>query len=137
MAQIPEKTPSTQVIYKDFDLWFQPHPVTGDVSSLTNEAAIKRSVQNLILMNFGDVPFEPNLGSNVSSFLFELPTNITVIMINNYIREVLRNHEPRVTVTSVDTTYDFDNSSFETTITFGFANREFTTTFDLTLERRR
>lgn len=137
MAQVPEKTPSTQVVYRDFDLWFTPHPITGDVASLTNEAAIKKSVQNLVLMNFGDVPFEPNIGSNVSSFLFELPTDITVIMINNYIREVLRNHEPRIEVLSVDTTYNYDDSQFTTILTFGFTNREVTTTFNLTLERRR
>ena len=137
MAQIIEKTPSTQVIYRDIDFAFTPHPVTGDVSVLTNEAAIKRSVQNLILMNFGDIPFESSIGSNVSSFLFDNPTDLTVIMINNYIKEVLRNHEPRVTVIAVDTVFDTDMNGFESTIVFGFANREVTTTFNLILERKR
>lgn len=137
MAQVTEKTPSTQVIYRDIDFAFTPHPVTGDVSVLTNEAAIKRSVQNLILMNFGDIPFESSVGSNVSSFLFDNPTDLTVIMINNYIKEVLRNHEPRVTVIAVDTVFDSDMNGFESTIVFGFANREATTTFNLTLERKR
>lgn len=137
MAQVLEKTPSTQVIYLDIDFWFAAHPVTGDVSTLTNETAVKKAVQNLILMNFGDIPFEPYIGSNVTSFLFEQPTDITIIMINNYIKEVLRNHEPRISVISVDTIFDSTEAGFETTIVFGFANREVTTTFNLTLERKR
>ena len=57
--------------YKDINLSFARHPVTGDIAFLTNVEAVKRSVRNLINTNFYERPFHPEIGSDVRSILFE------------------------------------------------------------------
>ena len=46
------------IVYKDFDILFNKHPVTRKLNTLTNNAAIARSVKNLILTNKGERPFK-------------------------------------------------------------------------------
>ena len=36
-----------QTEYADIDLFFKPHPITGDVSLKYDDAAVKRSVRNM------------------------------------------------------------------------------------------
>ena len=53
-------------IYKDLNLNFTANPVTGDVATITDVNAVKRSVRNLLLTNHYDRPFHPEIGSNIS-----------------------------------------------------------------------
>ena len=39
---------ATITFFKDLPLDFIPHPVSGDVRPITNEAAIRRSLLNLL-----------------------------------------------------------------------------------------
>ena len=39
-------------VYKDINLNFSRHPVTGDISTLTDVSSVKRSVRNLVNTNF-------------------------------------------------------------------------------------
>ena len=72
MASLSDKSNSTNVAitrtYRDIPLSFQKHPGTGDVRPLKDIDAVKQSVKNLILTNFGDRPFQFDIGSNVTSF---------------------------------------------------------------------
>ena len=45
--------------YVDLDLFFGRKSSNSDVQDLTNIKAVKRSVRNLILTNFGEKPFHP------------------------------------------------------------------------------
>ena len=58
-------------VYKDLNLNFSANPVTGDVATVTDVIAVKRSVRNLLLTNHYDRPFHPEIGSNVPHLLFE------------------------------------------------------------------
>ena len=40
-----------QTEYADIDLFFKPHPITGDVSLKYDDAAVKRSVRNIVQTN--------------------------------------------------------------------------------------
>ena len=77
-----QKTPSTPVVYKDINLSFIKHPITGDITSVTNADAIKRSVKHLVLSNFNERPFEPHIGANVTALLFEQANPFTGLLIN-------------------------------------------------------
>jgi len=57
--------------YSDLDLNFRLHPNTSDIKPLTDLDAVKNSVTNLLLTNFGDRPFQPQVGSNITALLFE------------------------------------------------------------------
>ena len=56
--------------YKDIDLDFIAHPVTGDIVQKTNKDAIKQSLTNLIKMGPHDKPFQPNINSKVKYLYF-------------------------------------------------------------------
>ena len=50
--------PSISKSFKDISLSFKRHPITNDIIPLKNEDAIKRSVQNLVRINVGEVFFD-------------------------------------------------------------------------------
>ena len=58
--------------FKDISLSFKRHPVTNDILALKNEDAIKRSVQNLIRIQLGEVFFNELIGTRITGALFEL-----------------------------------------------------------------
>src|SRR5688500_1969904 len=84
--------------YSDLDLDFLSNPTTGDVVKKTGYDAIKRAVRNLILTNFYERPFRPDVGSNAQKLLFDNMTALTANFLRNAIEEVITNHEPRVLV---------------------------------------
>ena len=60
--------------YRDLDLFFTKRSTDRDVNTLSNVQAVKRSVRNLILTNFYEKPFHPEIGSGVRELLFENAT---------------------------------------------------------------
>ena len=48
-----------ELIYSDVSSTFTPHPVTGKVTVLRNEDAVKRAIRNLILTDIYERPYEP------------------------------------------------------------------------------
>ena len=93
--------------YRDLPLSFLKHPGTGDVRPINDIDAVKQSVKNLILTNFGDRPFQSKIGSNVTSLLFELVSPFTIEALRRNIETTLREQEPRVNGVIVNV---FDNS---------------------------
>ena len=89
-------------VYKDLNLNFSANPVTGDVATVTDVNAVKRSVRNLLLTNHYDRPFHPEIGSNVTALLFENFGPITGNQLSRTIEEMIGNFEPRANVTSVE-----------------------------------
>ena len=64
--------PRRSVAFRDISFQFLKHPVTDDIGAFSNEAAIKRSVQNLVRTRYGERFFEPLLGSTVEVNNFEI-----------------------------------------------------------------
>lgn len=121
--------------FKDFDLNFTAHPITGDVAMLTGEAAIKRSVKNLVLLNFYEVPFNPNIGSGVSRLLFEPYTPVTESNIEDAIFQVLDKFEPRINLLDVTAKGDPDRNNIDITLEFRIVNNPAPVTVEFVLER--
>ena len=128
---------SRQLDYSDLDLDFLPHPTTGDVLIKTGEAAIKRSVRNLILTNFYEKPFRPGIGSGAIKLLFENATPLTATFLKNAIMEVIRNYEPRVEMIDVNVIFDYDNNGYSATMQYVILNRNLPVTTTIFLERIR
>jgi phage baseplate assembly protein W len=123
--------------YADLDLDFMPHPTTKDVMKKTGEEAIKRSVRNLILTNFYDRPFQSYIGSNALKLLFDNMNPITANFLNNAIREVITNNEPRVSINDLRVDFDYDNNGYNVTLYFIILNRNEPAVINLFLERIR
>ena len=87
--------------FKDINLSFKRHPVTNDVITINDEAAIKRSVKNIIFTILGEKPIMPQFGSVIGESLFDLDTNLNEVRITDEIRTSLVNFEPRIDIIDV------------------------------------
>jgi len=110
--------------FKDLNITFKPHPITGDLIVTKDEAAIKQAVVNLLLTNKGERFFNANIGSSVSSMLFEPLDYGTAGMISSEIENTLRLYEPRINVLSVDTIPNFGENGFDVELSFEIIGRE-------------
>tara|TARA_B100000902_G_scaffold309206_1_gene298554 strand:+ start:44 stop:448 length:405 start_codon:yes stop_codon:yes gene_type:complete len=104
--------------FKDISLSFKRHPVTNDLLALKNEDAIKRSVQNLIRIQLGEVFFNDLVGTRITGSLFELANNNFVDPIKTEIETTILNNEPRVSLQSVDVISEPDSNSIDIKISY-------------------
>jgi phage baseplate assembly protein W len=105
-------------VYSDFLDDFNTHPDTGDLVRNTNEAAVSRSIRNLIQTNKYDAPFDPTKGGNVGALLFENMTPQTAAQLQESITTVIKNREPRAKLVSVLIDTYPEQKAFLATITF-------------------
>ncbi len=109
-------------IYKDLNLNFGKHPVTKQVQTLTDAAAVKRSVRNLVQIGQYEKPFHPEIASGVRDMLFENMTPFTAQTLSTKIKEVIENHEPRALLANINVVPRFDNNEYEVTVEFYIQN---------------
>jgi phage baseplate assembly protein W len=60
-----ETSQKESVRFSDIDLNFDMNPITKDINTLKNEEAVKRSIRNIVLTNFGEKKFQPFFGGDV------------------------------------------------------------------------
>jgi len=89
------------ILYKDLDIAFRKHPITGDILTLSDEESIKQSVKTLIKTNLYERVMHPELGSQVTGLLFELDSPATRIVLKDSIVNVLEQYEPRILVRDI------------------------------------
>lgn len=124
--------------FKDISLSFEPHPVTKDLPVIINQNAIIRSIRNLVETIPGEKFFNPNFGSNVRSSLFEFVDYGTASVVEDQIRNVIRNYEPRVERVDVQVYPEPDTNNFEVTVIFDIIGQQFPTQqFSFLLEATR
>lgn len=124
-------------IYSDIDFTFTKKPVIGDIALSYDNQAVIRSLRNLLSTNFYERPFNPGLGSNLNSLLFEPISSLTTSAIEQNIKQTIENYEPRALLKSVVADPDVDNNAYNVTITFFLQNATQPTTVTLFLERNR
>ena len=105
---------------------------------MTDAAAIKRSVRNLVQIGEYEKPFHPEISSGVRDVLFENMTPFTANILQRNITDVITNFEPRALLTSVEVIPRFDENQYEVIVEFYIQNAP-TELIDLsfTLERLR
>ena len=104
--------------FKDISLSFTPHPVTKDLPVLTNERAITRSVRNLVETIPTERVFNSILGTDIRDSLFENFERSTVMVIEDQVRNTIRNFEPRVGEIGVEVNALMDNNTLEVKVLF-------------------
>jgi len=73
----------------------------GDIYKKTDVAAILQSVENILLTNTREKPFEPSFGGNLRRMLFDNGSNVSANYVSDLIKQELGRWEPRVSVLSV------------------------------------
>ena len=111
-SDVETSTKST-VRFSDIDLNFEINPLTKDVNILKNEDAVKRSVRNIVLTNFGEKKFQPFFGGNVLAQLFENFSPFTSIQLKKAIERSLFENEPRIDRLVVEVNANNDKNSVE------------------------
>ena len=117
MAKIDQRD-LTSVPFKDISLTFNRHPVTDDIGVFTNENAIKRAVTNLVRTRIGERFFESLLGSAVEDSLFEQADPDNAQVLEDDIRLLLENFEPRIKRVDVRVIYPLDTNELTVTINY-------------------
>lgn len=123
--------------YKDLDLSFNIHPVRKDINVHRGVTAVINSVKNLILTNFYERPFQPELGSNLRRLLFENLDVITASSIEREISQTITNFEPRVRIIGVNVSPQYDENGFSVDLEFLINNITEPITITFFLERVR
>ena len=137
-AQSVNNSPRDNFLYKDISLYFTRNPVTSDVSTVTDIQDIKRAVRHLVLLNPGEKPFHPEIGTGVRAALFQNFTAPVKALLNSRIQEQLRKYEPRIEVTNVSMNDNIDNNELSCKIEFNVRNApQQTEEVDIFLQRLR
>ena len=126
-----------QHIYSDIDFTFTKRPVVGDVALSYDNQAVIRSIRNLLLTKNFERPFNPGLGSDLDTLLFENIGPITANLLENAITTTIKNFEPRATLQQVNVSAAPDKNAYNVTISFYIENATLPTTVTLLLERNR
>jgi len=104
--------------FKDISLSFSPHPVTKDLPVLVNERAVIRSVRNLVETIPTERFFNSLIGTDIRDTLFSNFDRMNVMMIEDQIREVLGNFEPRVSNIGATVKARPDDNQLDITVFF-------------------
>ena len=113
--------------FKDISMTFQSNPLNEDLIAIKNENAIARSLRNIVFTLPGEKFFNESFGSRITESLFENIDEITATIIVDEIRQSIDNYEPRVEVDDVKAFPDYDNNSFDVTITYDVIGSEIPT----------
>ena len=137
-AQSVNNSPRDNFLYKDISLYFTRNPVTSDVSTVTDIQDIKRAVRHIVLLNPGEKPFHPEIGTGVRAALFQNFTAPIKALLSSRIQEQLRKYEPRIEVTNVSFNDNIDNNELSCKIEFNVINApQQTEEVDIFLQRLR
>ena len=123
--------------YADLNLAFLKHPIFADVTPLNDIDAVKQSVKNLVLTNFLEKPFHPEIGGNVTRLLFEPADAFTGIAIRDEIQRVLDEYEPRINAVNIEILDDADKNMYRITIGFNIIYVNLETEVNFNLQRLR
>jgi len=110
--------------YVDISLAFTPSPVTGDLTVITNERAINQSIRNIIMTAPGEVTFNRNFGSSVSTYLFDFIDDGTAGLIDLEIRRAIGYNEPRVKLNDVVVEAQIDQHQFAVRVDYTITGSE-------------
>ena len=123
--------------YKDFNLAFTAHPVTGDIAMIEDNVSVTAALRNLILMAHYEKPFHPEIGCSVKKLLFEFISPMTAIHIKNIIMDVINNFESRAKVYKLDVIPDYIEQGYNIQIWFYILDRAEKIEITLPLRRLR
>jgi len=123
--------------YSDLNLQMIPHPQKKDIIPLNGDLAVKNAVRNLLLTNFYERPFNSALGSNLRSLLFEPADTITKLALENGVKAVLENHEPRIDNINVIVNSYQNDAEYRITVVFSIKATDQVADVEINLRRLR
>lgn len=108
----------TNLRYSDIPLSFKPHPITGDIGRLTEEAAVKQAIKLLVLTNKYERVGAPVVGGNLIAHLFDLGSPSNAVLLKSSIETCLQNSEVRAAIKNVEVVPDVDRNTYNVAVVF-------------------
>ena len=131
-------SPRVSRAFKDISFSFDPHPISKDLPIIINERAIVRSVRNLVETIPTERFFNPTLGTDIRSSLFELVNYGTATVIRDQIKDTVEFYEDRIENLNIKVDPQPDNNSFNVTVFFDIVGLDLPTqAFSFILEATR
>jgi phage baseplate assembly protein W len=124
-------------LFTDLDLNFTANPLTRDISVKKDSEAVKRSIRNLVLSELYERPFQPELNGGIRNLLFENLGSVQIVTLQNRLRELITNFEPRVTQIGVEIKQLADVNSLVINIRFKVSSIAEIQELDIQLQRVR
>ena len=115
--------PSFQT-FKDLSITFKKHPVTNDLVTVKDGAAITQSIAALLQTNTGERLFQPDLGSDLRSILFQPLDYGASAIIKSKISDTINRYEPRVTLKDVICDPDMENDGYTVELYYTIVGRQ-------------
>jgi len=110
--------------FKDLSVTFKKHPVSDDLVTVKDKAAIVQAITALLLTRKGERPFQPQLGCDIQNVLFEPLDYGSAGIIRSEIKDVLNRYEPRITVNSIRCIPDELNNGYEVELSYTIVGRD-------------
>ena len=110
--------------FKDLSVTFKKHPVTDDLVTVKDKAAIIQSITGLLLTKKGERPFQPDLGCDIQTVLFEPLDYASAAMIKSEVLSTLNQYEPRISVVDIECNPDYNNNGYNVELTFKRIGRD-------------
>ena len=104
--------------FKDISMSFESNPLNDDLVSLSDTAAIARSIRNIVFTQPGEKFFNPDFGSRISESLFENVDEVSALAIEDEIKSSIINFEPRVNLSFVNVKPNPDDNEMNVTIEY-------------------
>ena len=123
--------------YSDLNLQMIPHPQNKDIIPLKDDAAVRNAVRTLVVTNFLERPFQPTMGANLRSLLFEPADAITRLAIKDAIQNVLERHEPRIENINVIVETTSDETEYILAVVFSIKENDSVQDVEINLRRLR
>jgi len=136
-GSLTNKTKKTEKVYKDLNLDFQQNSATKDIQKIENVESVKRSVRNLINLNYYEKPFHPEIGSNLRGLLFENITPQISHYMGKQIELLIKNYEPRCKMVEVVNRPDVERNGYSVSVSFYVVNTPDPIQVETFLERLR
>ena len=124
--------------FKDLSVTFKKHPVTNDLVTVKDKAAIVQSITSLLFTIKGERPFQPDLGSDLYKSLFEPLDYATAGVIRSQVVDVLKKYEPRIRIDDINAIVDVENNGYSLELYYTIVGRDDTpVAVEFFLERTR
>lgn len=108
-------------IWKDIDITLKKKN-NGDINDMTNEDAVKNSLENIFRTMRGSRRMLPLFAINIYNYLFEPLDEITALEIGNEIFTAITNWDSRIEILDLLIVPNYDNGSYDISIQYKIKN---------------
>ncbi len=124
-------------LFRDISLVFAAHPMTNDVVTKIDAAAVKQSIRNLVMTMNYERPFHPEKGCQIYGMLFENVTSTTLNVAKQSIVDVITQYEPRANLVDVVIEDALSNNAINISIYFTLLNIDVVESVSVFIDRLR